>query len=124
LLIRKVLSGIARARERYGRRKIAAMLVGNVDQLPEPLTQLSTTGLLKHEDQRTVERWIEAASSAGLIRTSEDQFRTLALTPLGRDVMAGRVEDVKIAAPIVRPASPHSPRRRRPGGGARKRRWH
>ena len=122
LLIRKVLSGIARARERYGRRKIAAMLVGNVDQLPTPLTQLSTTGLLKHEDQRTVERWIEAACSAGLIRASEDQFRTLALTPLGRDVMAGRVEDVTIAAPVVRPASPYRQSRRGPRSGSRKRR--
>ena len=123
LLIRKVLSGIARARERYGRRKIAAMLVGNVDQLPPPLTQLSTTGLLKHEDQRTVERWIEAACSAGLIRASEDQFRTLALTPLGRDVMAGRVEDVTIAAPTVRPASSHRQPRRRPGRGGTRRGW-
>jgi ATP-dependent DNA helicase RecQ len=123
LLIRKVLAGIARARERYGRRKIAAMLVGNVDLLPEPLTRLSTTGLLKHEDQRTVERWIEAACSAGLIRASEDQFRTLALTPLGRDVMVGRVEDVKIAAPMVRPMSPYRRQRRRPGRGGRKRGW-
>ena len=122
LLIRKVLSGIARARERYGRRKIAAMLVGNVDELPAPLTQLSTTGLLKHEHQRTIERWIEAACSAGLIRASEDQFQTLALTPLGRDVMVGRVEDVNIAAPNVRPASPYRQTRRRPRPGTRRRR--
>ena len=122
LLIRKVLSGIARARERYGRRKIAAMLVGNVDELPEPLTRLSTTGLLKHEDQRTVERWIDAACSAGLIRASEDQFRTLALTPLGRDVMAGRLEEVEIAAPTVPPSS-NRQKRRRAGSRARQRRW-
>ena len=120
LLIRKVLSGIARARERYGRRKIAAMLVGNVDELPEPLTHLSTTGLLKHEDQRTVERWIDAACSAGLIRASEDQFRTLALTPLGRDVMAGRVEEVEMATPTA-PGSSSRQKRRRAGSRARPR---
>jgi ATP-dependent DNA helicase RecQ len=120
LLIRKVLSGIARARERYGRRKIAAMLVGNIDELPEPLTHLSTTGLLKHEDPRMVERWIDAACSAGLIRASEDQFRTLALTTLGRDVMAGRIDEVEMATPTV-PASSNRPRRRRAGSRPRQR---
>jgi ATP-dependent DNA helicase RecQ len=123
LLIRKILSGIARARERYGRRKIAAMLAGNLDDLPPPLTQLSTTGLLKHEDQRTIERWIDAACSAGLIRASEDQYRTLGLTPLGRDVMAGRVEEVEMAAPTVRPASSALRKRRRGGRGGASRRW-
>jgi len=123
LLIRKILSGIARARERYGRRKIAAMLVGNLDDLPPPLTQLSTTGLLKHEDQRTIERWIDAACSAGLICASEDRYRTLGLTPLGRDVMAGRVEEVEMAAPTVRPASSTLRKRRPAGRGDGRRRW-
>src|SRR6185503_9092704 len=55
LLIRKILSGIARAGERYGRRKIVAMLVGQTDELPEPLTRLSTTGLLSSEPPSVVE---------------------------------------------------------------------
>ena len=100
LLVRKILSGIARAGERYGRRRIAAMLVGAVDDLPAPLTALSTTGLLAGEDPRTIERWIDAACGAGLIDVSRDQYKTLALTPLGRDVMAGRVEDVRMAVPV------------------------
>ena len=104
LLVRKILSGIARAGERYGRRKIAAMLVGNVEELPESLTRLSTTGLLRDEHPRTVERWIDAASAAGLIRASDDQYRTLSLTSLGRNVMAGRAEDVQMAVPAVRQA--------------------
>jgi ATP-dependent DNA helicase RecQ len=45
-----------------------------------------------------------------LISVSNDQFRTLSLTPLGRDVMAGRIEEVQMAVPIVR--SPTSPRKR------------
>jgi ATP-dependent DNA helicase RecQ len=114
LLVRKVLSGIARAGERYGRRRIAAMLVGAVDDLPLPLTRLTTTGLLQSLDQKTVERWIDAACAAGLIAVSSDEYRTLALTPLGRDVMAGRVEDVSMSIPAVRQ---HGGRRR-----ARKRR--
>ena len=102
LMVRKVLSGIARAGERYGRRRIAAMLVGQVDDLPEPLTNLSTTGLLKAEPPIMVERWIDAACGAGLIAISPDEYRTLRLTPLGRDVMTGRVEDVAMAVPVLR----------------------
>jgi ATP-dependent DNA helicase RecQ len=114
LLVRKVLSGVARAGERYGRRRIAAMLVGAVEDLPAPLTRLTTTGLLKSLDPKTVERWIDAACGAGLIAVSRDEYRTLALTPLGRDVMAGRVEAVLMSIPAVRPT--------RGGRRARKRR--
>jgi len=102
-LVRKILAGIMRAGERFGRRKIAAMLVGDVDELPESLKELSTTGLLRHEEARSIERWIDAASGAGLVRASDDQYRTLSVTPLGRDVMAGRVDDVRMAPPATRP---------------------
>jgi ATP-dependent DNA helicase RecQ len=101
LLLRKILSGIARAGERYGRRKISAMLTGQTDDLPPALTRLSTTGLLRGEPPRTIERWLDAACAAGLVRQSDDQYRTLSLTPLGRDVMAGRVEEVRMAPPRV-----------------------
>jgi ATP-dependent DNA helicase RecQ len=120
LLVRKILSGIARAGERYGRRRIAAMLVGHVDDLPEPLARLSTTGLLPNEQPRTIERWIDAASAAGLICVSDDQYRTLSLTPVGREVMAGRVEDVRMAGPLAR--HPFSPRHASPGRHRAKRR--
>ena len=113
LLVRKILSGVARAGERYGRRKIAAMLVGQLDDLPEPLTRLSTTGLLKDESLQSIERWIDASVSAGLLRASDDQYRTLRLAPLGRDVMSGRVEDVQIAVPASRTARSSTRRRGR-----------
>jgi len=102
LLVRKILSGIARAGERYGRRKITAMLVGKLDDLPEGLTRLSTTGLLKDEHPRAVERWIEAACAGGLVHTSVDKYQTLSLTARGREVMAGRQEDVRLAVPAAR----------------------
>jgi len=102
--VRKILSGITRAGERFGRRKIAAMLAGDMDDLPESLKNLSTTGLLQHAGARSVEQWIDAAGGAGLVRASDDQYRTLSLTPLGRDVMTGRVDDVRMAAPVARPA--------------------
>jgi ATP-dependent DNA helicase RecQ len=113
LRVRKILAGIARAGERYGRRRIAAMLVGALDDLPAPLTTLSTTGLLAGEDAKTIERLIDAACGAGLIVPSRDEYRTLTLTPLGRDVMAGRVEDVRMSIPPVRPAPTRRARKRR-----------
>jgi ATP-dependent DNA helicase RecQ len=99
LLVRKILSGIARAPIPYGRRKIAAMLTGKLDGLPEPLTRLSTTGLLWEYEPRLIERWIDAASAAGLIAVSVDQYRTLTLTPVGREVMAGRTAEVRMNVP-------------------------
>jgi ATP-dependent DNA helicase RecQ len=115
-LVRKILSGIARAGERYGRRRIAAMLHGDLDGLPSALTGLSTTGLLRSERVEAIEQWIEAAIGGGLIKVSTDKYRTLALTPPGRDVMAGRVEEVRMESP-ARPR----PRRRKHGDAGRSR---
>src|SRR5262249_39713925 len=57
--------------------------------------------------------WIDSASGAGLIDVSSDQYRTLSLTPLGRDVMAGRVEDIQLTPPAIQP--PRARRRKQPG---------
>ena len=115
-LVRTVLSGIAQAGERYGRRKIVAMLVGDAEALPEALARLSASGALRDERPRTIEHWIDAACGAGLIRVSGDQYRTLSLTALGRDVMDGRAADVSMAPPVALPAKGgrRTPRDRRP----------
>jgi ATP-dependent DNA helicase RecQ len=96
LLLRKVLSGVARGGERWGKRRIAAMLTGRLDGLPERLVGLSTTGLLEGESPRAVEEWIDAAVGAGLLSATEDSYRTLALTREGREVMAGRSARVEM----------------------------
>jgi superfamily II DNA helicase RecQ len=113
LLLRKILSGIARAPRPYGRRRIVAMLRGDVEGLPEELTQLSTTGLLRDCEPRLIERWIESAVAGGLIAVSTDQYRTLTLTPAGRAVTAGRVVEVQMLVPTAA--------RRRSGGRRRRR---
>jgi ATP-dependent DNA helicase RecQ len=112
-LVRKILSGIARAGERYGRRKIVAMLVGDTGELPPSLTNLSTTGLLRQEHAETIDLWIDAGVTAGLIAVSKDQYRTLGLTAHGRDVMSGRDENVQIARPRRFSARSGYPRLRR-----------
>lgn len=98
-IVRKILSGIARAHERYGRRTIIAMLVGDTSELPTTLTKLSTIGLLRHERSDTIDQWIDASVSAGSIALSNDQYGTLSLTPHGREVMSGRAESPQIPAP-------------------------
>ena len=100
-LVRTMLSGIAQAGERYGRRRIVAMLVGAVEDLPEPLAGLSASGSLRGERPRTVEHWIDAACGGGLIHVSQDQYRTLSLTPFGRDVLDGRVGDISLTPPAA-----------------------
>ena len=99
LVIRKILSGIARGGERFGKRRITAMLMGETDDLPAALTHLSTTGILRDEDPRAIEKWIDAAAAGGLVHVSGDKYRTLSLTAAGREVMAGRTTAVKLLAP-------------------------
>ncbi|MBI2185528.1 MAG: ATP-dependent DNA helicase RecQ [Acidobacteria bacterium] len=101
LMVRKILSGLARTPRPYGRRKIVAMLAGDTEELPVELTRLSTTGLLRHCEPRLIGQWIESACAAGLIATSADRYRTLTLTSLGRAVMAGRVEEVRMLVPAA-----------------------
>ena len=103
-LVRKILAGIARAGERYGRNRIAAMLLGDTGDLPAPLARLSTTGLLRHETADAVHDWIDACVAASLVIVSTDQYRTLRLTPEGREVMQGRVQTVKAVRPTPRRA--------------------
>jgi ATP-dependent DNA helicase RecQ len=98
-VVRKILAGIARAGERYGRRQIIAMLRGDIVDLVPALTDLSTTGLLRHEEPDALRDWIDAAATAGLVSVSADRYRTLRLTPLGRDVMRGRIENLQMKAP-------------------------
>jgi len=114
LLLRKILSGVARGGERWGKRKVAAMLAGVLEGLPESLASLSTTGLLADVDARRIEAWIDAAVGAGLLRLSEDSYRTLSLTPEGRLLMTGRPLDVA----VVPPPEPAKRRRKRTAGPA------
>jgi ATP-dependent DNA helicase RecQ len=103
-LVRTILSGIAQAGERYGRRRIVAMLAGDIEDLPEMMAGLPASGALREARPRTIEHWIAAACGGGLIRVSEDQYRTLSLTALGREVLDGRSADVRLAPPVTPPA--------------------
>lgn len=98
-LVRTLLAGVARAGERHGRRALVAMLLGDAG-LPPGLADLSTAGLLRHEQRAMLERWVDAAVEAGFIAEAPGRFRALGLTERGRDVMAGRLEHWRMRAPL------------------------
>jgi ATP-dependent DNA helicase RecQ len=104
LLLRKVLSGVARGGQRWGKRKVVAMLTGSLEGLPDSLLRLSTTGILASESDRIVGDWIDAAQGGGLLSATDDVYRTLSLTRAGREVMAGRTTEVALTLP--EPARP------------------
>ncbi len=111
LLLRKVLSGVARGGERWGKRKIAAMLAGHLEGLPDSLASLSTTGILSGQSPKSIGDWIDAAQGAGLLAATDDAYRTLSLTRAGRDVMSGRAPAVALTLP--EPPRPKTPRVRK-----------
>ena len=99
--VRMILSGVARAGERFGKQLIAAMLCGSRSSKVNKwgLQQLSTFGLLAHLQQVEVAKMIEALLEAGLIEQTEvDRFRPIVkLTKRGIQVMKGdAVENVSI----------------------------
>ena len=120
-LVRKVLSGIAAAGERYGRRKIVAMLTGDTQDLPAWLTELSASCLIPHTPADSIQRWIDAAIEGGLIAVSRDQYRTLSLTPRGRELVRGRTEEVELR--VRRPAMSSTARRLRMSEIVGRRSW-
>ncbi|HKA35989.1 MAG TPA: ATP-dependent DNA helicase RecQ [Thermoanaerobaculia bacterium] len=114
LLLRKILSGVARAGERFGKRRIVAMLRGETDDLPETLKFLSTTGLLATEDPKKIGRFLDAAVGAGFLAASNDVYRTLSLTRPGRDVMTGRRPSAELTLPEPPRAIPREKKSRLP----------
>jgi ATP-dependent DNA helicase RecQ len=110
LRLRKILSGVTRSGERWGKRRVVAMLTGDLEGLPEPLSRLSTTGILAGESPRTVADWIDAAQGGGLLSATDDVYRTLSLTRAGRDVMSGRT--LQVALTLPEPPRPKAKRKR------------
>jgi ATP-dependent DNA helicase RecQ len=95
-IVRKILSGVARAargRAGFGKRLIAAMLVGkNIKAVKKwGLDKLSTFGLLSEFDEDEVVLLIESLLATGWIEQEElDRFKpVIRLSAAGREVMTG-----------------------------------
>ncbi len=99
-IVRKVLSGIARAAARsrvgFGKRIIAAMLVGKKTKAVKRwgLDKLSTHGILAEFSEDEVVQLTENMIVAGWVSQQElERFKpVINLTPTGREVMLGECE--------------------------------
>lgn len=92
LVVRKILSCVARMKGRYGRMRVAQVLAGSkVKQIHAlGLDQLSTYGLLSEFSQETLLDWIERLVQAEALAVRGEDYPTVDLTPLGREVMQER----------------------------------
>jgi ATP-dependent DNA helicase RecQ len=92
--VRIVLSGVARAQERFGKVIIAQMLIGSkaAKVLRFRLDQLSTFGLLGHLKLPEVTELIDALLAAGLLDQADVERNrpVLRLTDSGNQVMRGQ----------------------------------
>jgi ATP-dependent DNA helicase RecQ len=101
LILRKVLSGVARMswkngnnwEARYGRHRIAEMLVGSKSEkvLSAGLDQLSTYGLLRQQGARQVRELMEECIRVGLMCVTTGEHPMVTLTAMGEEVMLDRI---------------------------------
>ncbi len=92
LLVRKALSGVARARGRYGLKSVADMLAGSKAKriVDGPLGRLSTYGLLSDTGATAVATLLRWAVDVGLCRIAGGEYPLIDMTDEGQAVMAGR----------------------------------
>ncbi|MFT6395440.1 MAG: ATP-dependent DNA helicase RecQ [Bradymonadia bacterium] len=92
--IRKALAGVARAKERYGLKRVAGMLAGSKDQtvVRSSLVDLTTYGLLAHLGVAGCEAVLRLLTDEGLCALQGGEYPLLGLTALGSDIMLGNEE--------------------------------
>ena len=105
LVVRKALSGVARARGRVGMKAVAEMLAGrdNAKTRRMGLTRLSTFGVLRDKDVEWVMALLRRLVTAKYAAVTADDFPVLYLTKLGADVMRGQTP-ARVLLPPERPA--------------------
>ncbi|MEK6301976.1 MAG: RecQ family ATP-dependent DNA helicase [Acidobacteriota bacterium] len=94
IVVRKVLSCVARVNGRFGKGTIAAVLRGSSSKqvLEHHLDKLSTYGLLRAMTQDDITTFIKALMQAGCIEAGRGVYPTVSLTDFGREVMTARAE--------------------------------
>lgn len=94
-VVLKVLSGVARAKGRFGKTVIAQMLTGSGSEKMDRwgLKRLSTYGILAEFRQPEVVQILDALASSGFVEYQEvDRFRPVAnLTARGWELLKGQV---------------------------------
>lgn len=99
----KILSCVVRQQQNYGADYTAQVLTGSREQriLDNGHDQLSTYGLLKNEEKKTVRNWIEQLVGQGCLK-KYGEYNVLQVTPLGREVLRGEFTP-RLMRPVLRP---------------------
>jgi ATP-dependent DNA helicase RecQ len=115
LLVRKVLSTVARLDGRFGRTRIALVLEGSTarEVLDAGLEKLGTFGVLEGKTHAYAMDLLGGLEAAGLIAATGDEYPTLRITRAGREVMHDR-ERARVSLPKER----RPPSRRASRGGS------
>jgi ATP-dependent DNA helicase RecQ len=110
LIVKKALSGVARAQRRGGLQAVAEMLRGHESEKTDRFgfTALSTFGLLRDRSQEWIMALLRALLAAGWIDLTPTEHPVPYLTKLGATVMKGDTP-----ARLVLPAEPRSPSSKR-----------
>jgi RecQ family ATP-dependent DNA helicase len=110
LCVRKILACAARMEGRYGKGILAATLRGSrsakISQFG--LQRLSTYGILSNMTQDEITLYIDSLVAAGALSVTGGNYPTVAITPLGKDVMRERAS-VELALPPVAAVAAPSP---------------
>jgi ATP-dependent DNA helicase RecQ len=91
VMAQKILSGVARVKERFGARYVAEVLKGskNAKLLQNGHDQLSTYGLLADYTLPDIGDWIDQLLGLGFL-AREGEYQTLRLTETGRSLLKGQ----------------------------------
>jgi ATP-dependent DNA helicase RecQ len=94
LVVVKILSCVARLKNRFGKGTVAAVLRGSTSKqvLEHDLNELSTYGLLRTMTQDEITLFIKALIQADCIQVDKGAYPTVSLTDFGREVMLRRAE--------------------------------
>jgi hypothetical protein len=100
IVVRKILSCVARLNGRFGKGTVAAVLRGSGSKqvIEHQLNRLSTYGLLKEMTQDDITGYVKALIQADCIAVGRGQYPTVSLTDFGREVMTARA-DVTLQVP-------------------------
>ena len=94
IVVRKILSCVARLNGRFGKGTVAAVLRGSSSKqvIEHHLDKLSTYGLLKTMSQEDITTYVKGLIQAECIAVGRGQYPTVSLTEYGREVMMSRAE--------------------------------
>jgi ATP-dependent DNA helicase RecQ len=102
IIAQKILSCVARVKERFGINYVAQVLQGADTEVIRARghQQLSTYGLLKEHDRLAIQDWIRQLVSQGVLMQEGDEYPILRLNEASWEIMKGQ-RSVRVTQPMV-----------------------